>query len=312
MIVARSARDVGFEPNTVVTVGTFDGVHAGHRSIIDEVIRQARANASRSVVVTFDPHPRTVVGRGPVQLLTTLSERLDLIGQHNVDAVLVLEFTYGFSRQTSREFYERYIIKGTGVREVIIGYDHMFGRNREAGTRELQQLGRELGFTTTIVDPVTIDGDVVNSSKIREMLLEGNVERTQRFLRRPYALEGTVIHGDGRGARIGFPTANVEVPSEEKLVPANGVYLVLVDVGSRKLYGMLNIGIRPTFNAGTQRVIEAHVFDFTDDIYGQRLQIQFLKRLRAEKKFGSVEALVQQLHHDRSESLKHISALQTK
>ncbi len=310
MVVARAVQDIGFRPDTVVTVGTFDGVHAGHRSIIGEVTRRARSGNCRSVVVTFDPHPRAVVNRGPVQLLATLPERLALIEELGVDAIAVLEFTYAFSRQSPREFYERYLVKGTGVREVIIGYDHMFGRDRQAGTQELQQLGREFGFAATVVAPVSIEGDIVSSSRIRELLLAGDVKRAERFLGRPYALTGTVVHGDGRGAQIGFPTANIEVEQKEKLVPANGVYLVTVELDNRRYYGMMNIGVRPTVTAGVQRVIEVHLLDFTGDMYEKRIRIQFLKRLRDEKRFGSVDALVRQIEDDRQESLKCISTLQ--
>jgi len=311
MVAARAVQDIGFQSDTVVTVGTFDGVHAGHRAIIREVTGRARTKNCRSVVVTFDPHPRTVVGRGPARLLSTLEERLHLIEELEVDATLVLEFTYAFSRQSPREFYEKYLIRGTGMKEVIIGHDHMFGRDRVAGTQELQQLGGEFGFATTVVAPVKIDGDTVSSSRIRELLLEGNVDRAERLLQRPYDLTGIVVHGDGRGAQIGFPTANIAVDNQEKLIPANGVYLVSVDCNNNRLYGMLNIGVRPTFGAGSESTIEVHVLEFNGDLYEKKIGVQFLKRLRPEKKFESVGALIHQLENDRNETKKYISALQS-
>src|ERR1041385_2978445 len=229
MIVARSLQEINHQANSVVTVGTFDGIHVGHRTIINELITRARKRDGRSVVVTFDPHPREVVGRGPVKLLSSLDERLDMFKQLGVDAALVLQFTYEFSRQTSFEFYERYVVNGVGVKEVIVGYDHMFGRDREAGVKELQQMGAQIGFSAIAVPPVSMNGEVISSSRIREYLMRGDVEKTEQLLSRPYSLEGTVVQGDKRGASLGFPTANIRPLFENKLVPAEGVYFVQVD-----------------------------------------------------------------------------------
>ena len=311
MVVAHTVQEIGFQPETIVTLGTFDGVHAGHSSIMTELARIAKKRNYRSVVMTFDPHPRTVVGRGPVQLLTTLTERLALLEQLDVDAALVLEFTYDFSRQSAREFYKQYVVEGTGAREVLIGHDHMFGRDRKAGIEELRLLGREFGFDTTVIEPVTIDNEIVNSSRIRALLTGGDVERASRFLQRPYTLSGTVIHGDGRGKQIGFPTANIDVDHKEKIIPAHGVYVVMVDVEGRKYSGMMNIGIRPTFHKTEQRVLEIHLLDCNDDLYNKQMTIHFVKRLRAEKKFESVDALIAQLQRDRADTINHVSAFHT-
>jgi riboflavin kinase/FMN adenylyltransferase len=310
MIVVRSLSEIQHERNSAVTVGTFDGVHVGHRAIIAEMVRCAKARNGRSVLITFHPHPRTVVGRGPVKQLTSLDERIDLIAQLGVDAVLVLDFTYAFSRLTSREFYERYVVKGIGVSEVVLGHDHMFGRDREAGTSDLHEMGIEFGFVAHVVGPVAIGGNDVSSSKIRESLLRGDVEQAQRFLSRTYSLTGIVVKGDGRGSQIGFPTANIQPSVEEKLVPAEGVYFVGVEMGSQQYFGMLNIGVRPTFQDDMRRVIEVHMFDFTGDLYGKSLKISFLKRLRSEIKFASREALIDQLERDRSTCMKLITSVQ--
>ena len=310
MIVARSLGEIPVQRTSVVTVGTFDGVHAGHRGIIGELTMRAAASGGRSVVITFEPHPRTVVGRRDVRQLSSLDERLDLIGRLGVHSSLVLEFTYEFSRQSPREFCLRYLINGVGVREVVIGYDHMFGRDREAGLRELRDLGAEFGFEVHVVDPVSMEGRIVSSSRIRDLLLEGDVERAATCLERPYTLAGTVVKGDGRGAAIGFPTANIRPEFEEKLVPGDGVYFVSAEVGGERLYGMLNIGVRPTFGTSGIRTVEVHLFEFNDAATDRNMTIHFLKRLRGEKTFASADDLVRQLSADRDACMKHIAAYQ--
>src|SRR5437016_1723105 len=186
MLIARSLGEIGKRPDSAVTVGTFDGVHRGHRAILKELT--ARASGGRSVVVTFDPHPRTVVGTGEIRQLSSLGERLELIGSLGVDAALVLDFTKEFSRLSPKEFYVQYLINGVGLREVIVGYDHMFGHDRGAGIKEIRQLGREFGFEAMVVDPVSVGGRIVTSSRIRELLLQGEVERAEECLGRPYSL----------------------------------------------------------------------------------------------------------------------------
>jgi riboflavin kinase / FMN adenylyltransferase len=307
--VARSLSDIRHRPNSVVTVGTFDGMHMGHRAIIKEVTGRAERAEGRSVVVTFDPHPRLVVGRGPVKLLSSLTERLDILERLGVELTLVVEFTYEFSRKTSREFYEEYVVRGIGVKEVIIGHDHMFGRDREAGVDELREMGKTLGFTSFALDPVTVGGEAVSSSKIREYLLQGNVERAAQFLSMPYALCGNVVRGAGRGASLGFPTANVLPEPESKLVPAPGVYCVRIECDGRTHSGMLNIGTRPTFTSSSEHIVEVHVFDFSDNIYGKSLRISFLSRLRSERTFSSASELVAQLEADRRECQRILTPL---
>ena len=310
MLVARSLSEITYDANSVVTIGTFDGVHLGHHAIIREVVGRARQRNGRSVVITFEPHPREIVGRGPVKQLATLEERLSLIESLDIDAALVLEFTYEFSRQTSREFYERYVVKGVGVQEVVVGHDHMFGRDREAGVEALEQLGREYGFTSYTVSAVSIGGEVVSSSKIREALHRGDVTLASRYLGRYYSIEGTIVHGDGRGAQLGFPTANIQSRPAHKLVPAEGVYLVSVSYGHRQFYGMLNIGVRPTFHSELNRTIEVHIFDFNESLVGKQLTVYFINRLSQEKKFSSKEELMTQLQSDKEECIKFIEMLQ--
>ncbi len=304
MNVVYSENDILCEPDSIVTVGTFDGMHLGHRAIIDEVLARAEAHHGRSVVLTFTPHPREVVGRGPVGYLSSLEERLEILERMGIDATLVLKFTYEFSRLSSREFYQRYVAQSVGVRQVVVGHDHMFGKDREAGVLELQQIGRDFGFTAVTVPPVVVDGEVVSSTAIRDHLMRGEVDLSERLLGRPYAIRGRVVKGDGRGAALGFPTANIEPEYPNKLVPAPGVYVVHVDLGPKRLNGMLNIGVRPTFGSDHRQTIEVHLFDFGDDIYGERLNVSFIKRLRDERKFSSKDDLTDQLRQDRRECMK--------
>ncbi len=304
MILARSVREIPPDPSSVVTVGTFDGVHLAHAEIIREVVSRARMREGRSIVVTFDPHPRQVVGPAgtPVELLTTIGERVELIRSLGADVLLLLEFTYAFSRISPRDFYRSYIVGGTGVDEVIVGYDHMFGRDRGAGIDELVKMGKEFGFSVFAVHPFTVEGETVSSTVIRKALASGDVEKAARFLGRPYALGGTVIRGDGRGRTIGFPTANIRPESPLKIVPAHGVYAVAVRIAGEERRGMMNIGLRPTVVPVPVETIEVHLIDFDGDIYGQEITVSFLRRLRDEKKFNSLPDLVEQLGRDREEA----------
>ena len=312
MIVARSLEDVVFQKQSVLTVGTFDGVHRGHEAIIREVTRRSKSlGGARSVVVTFDPHPKEIVGSGPVAFLASLDERLSIFRALGVDLAFVVAFTYDFSRLTSREFFERFIVCGVGVSDVIVGHDHMFGRDREAGFRELRKMGEETGFTASVVEPITVDGAIVSSSAIRAMLSAGEVTRAAKFLGREYGIGGRVVHGDGRGRELGVPTANIQPAFAKKLVPHGGVYIVRVIRQAAEHFGMLNIGTRPTFGPDDRTTIEVHLFGFDGDLYGETVEVRFLKRLRDERKFSSVDELRRQLQTDRSESLAFVAAQST-
>ncbi|MFN0158233.1 MAG: bifunctional riboflavin kinase/FAD synthetase [Bacteroidota bacterium] len=309
MNVVRGLDGIACDPGSVVTVGTFDGVHLAHREIIREVVSRARMKEGRSVVVTFDPHPRQVLGgASTVRLLTTLEERIPLIETLGVDELLVIPFTYEFSRLSSREFYETYVVKGIGVREVIVGYDHMFGRDRQGGIEELVRMGQEYDFSVFAVHPYAVDGETVSSTLIRNALALGDMERARKFLGRPYTLAGRVVKGEQRGRTIGYPTANVNANDELKAVPADGVYLAGVATESGNYFGMMNIGVRPTVAGATRRTIEVHLFDFSGDLYDRNIEITFLQKLRQEMTFASLEELKAQLHRDKEQSLQLIAA----
>jgi riboflavin kinase/FMN adenylyltransferase len=288
--------------NSVVTVGTFDGVHLAHQELIRDVVERAHGRKGRSVVITFDPHPKEVLTGKPLHLLTSIEERQQMCEQLGVDVFFCTEFTYDFSRQTSRDFYLRYVIQGTGVSEVVEGYDHHFGRDREGSIEELLRLGREFEFSVDALKPVYVDEEVVSSSQIRQHLLQGRVDRAHRLLGRPYSVAGTVVRGDGRGRQLGYPTANLQLSSNRKMIPQDGIYFAKVEIDTTVYSCMVSIGVRPTFFSHGQRTIEAHLLDFDGDLYGKEITLQFLKHLREERKFESAALLIEQMNKDKEES----------
>ncbi len=309
MIVVKTLDEIENNPNTVITIGTFDGIHKGHRKIINELITRAEKTKARKVLITFEPHPREIVGRGPTQLLTTLKERINILSEFDIDITFVVNFTFEFSRLPYDEFYKNYVYNGIGVKEVIIGYDHMFGRDREANIEQIKELGKIYNFTIDSIPPVSVDGEIVNSSLIRDILMRGDVCHAEKLLGRYYSLHGKIITGDKRGTILGFPTANVAPDSDRKLIPAEGVYLVRVSINEEKYFGMLNIGVRPTFYSQSNKVIEFHLFGFSKDIYDQTVKIDFIQRLRSEMKFESKEELIKRLNIDKIECEKIINQL---
>lgn len=287
---------------SVLTVGTFDGVHLGHQAILRYLRERAEHVGGVPTVVSFDPHPREVVTGERVPLLTTLEERAELLREHGIERFVVLPFTRDLSNLTPEDYVERVLIGTIGLREIVIGYDHRFGKNRAGDRSTLEKLGAEHGFSVDVIPEQLVQDQTVSSSAIRRLLEAGDVAGAARMLGRPYALTGTVVRGDQRGRTIGFPTANLRVHSDRKLVPALGVYAVRVEHGDERLGGMMNVGRRPTFEADGAVSVEVHLFDFDGDIYGDRLRVHFVARIRDEVKFDGVEALVARLRQDEAES----------
>lgn len=299
-------KDAVRKPNSVVTVGTFDGVHAGHRELIQTVLNKAEKRLARSVIVTFDPHPREIINPGEegIKLLTSLEERCEILKDLGIDEMIVIPFTRDFSLLNSDEFIRDIIWKKIGVSEFVIGYDHQFGKDREGSIGTIQSIAGELEFDVHVVSKQEVENKTVSSTAIRKALREdGNVELVAKLLERYYILNGTVVHGSKRGKQIGYPTANIQPDHPNKVIPKNGVYAVKIRVEDHFYSGMMNIGIRPTFE-GKEHTLEVHVFDFNQNIYGNSVQIRFIKRIRNEKQFDGVEELKQQLAIDKQESLK--------
>jgi riboflavin kinase/FMN adenylyltransferase len=299
MIIHRGLDDLQPIANAVVTSGTFDGVHRGHQTILARLTEVAKTSGGESVLITYWPHPRTVVSNDgqELKLLTTLEEKIDLLDQAGVDHLVVIPFTRDFSQLSSEEFIRQILIDKIGTQKLVIGYDHRFGRDREGGFDYIQAHQSEYGFAVEEIPRQDVEAVGVSSSKIRNALNEGNVHTANLFLGRPYNLTGTIVKGRQLGRTIGFPTANLQVDDPAKLVPANGVYAVDVRYGGQLLGGMLNIGFRPTV-AGTHQTIETYIFDFDKDIYGEHMTLQFREFLRPEQKFEGLPALVAQLKQD--------------
>lgn len=310
MKVYRGIDEIPFAARSVVTVGTFDGVHYGHQAIMGLLRQRAAEINARSVVVTFDPHPREVVRSERVPLLTTTEERIELIGKQNIDSLLVIPFTPEFALLDPAEFVEEVLVRRIGLREMVVGHDHSFGYKRKGSAELLARLGAQHGFSVEVVPAFEAGADIVSSTAIRLALEEGDVGRAARMLGRPYEIRGTVTTGDARGRTIGFPTANIAGVHPSKIVPRNGVYAVraMATGFPGPLSGMMNIGSRPTFDGRDLRM-EVHFFDFDGDLYGASLGIQFIEWLREEQKFDSVEALIRQLNEDRARCIPILFAV---
>lgn len=300
MNVHREIGGPGRDPRTCLTIGTFDGVHRGHRLILEELRRHAADLAGRSMVITFHPHPQLVLRRhgDSVPTLTTLDERVALLESAGVNDLLILEFTPEVAATPWQEFARR-LIDTIGVGHMIFGHDHAFGRDRQGTASTVRLLGESEGFGVTEVGPLIVDGETISSTKIRRALATGDLDRATEYLGRHYSLRGRVVRGDGRGRTLGIPTANIEPLDPAKLIPMEGVYAVSMEIGGVTARGMANIGRRPTFTTGGGRTIEVNLFDFDDDIYHNVVRVVFRKFVRSERKFDSVDEFLAQLEEDR-------------
>ena len=309
MITARYGVDpIPFDPRGVVTVGTFDGVHCGHRGIIAQMRTEAENSGGRIVVVTFDPHPQIVLQkpeRKNVRLLSTIDERCVELAKLGVDLTVVIPFTREFSSTSAESFVRDIIANSIGVQHFYIGHDHRFGKDRQGDEELLHRLAPQCGFTVHWVDALECDGMVVSSTKIRAALMEGDLAGANRMLGRAYQLIGTVVQGDKRGRELGIPTANIKPLDPNKLMPANGVYVVSCEIDGADRIGMANIGVRPTFTTDSEPQLEVHFLDLDRDLYHQTLTVRFQKYLRPEVRFGSKEEFLEQLQKDRVETINY-------
>ena len=288
----------------VITVGTFDGVHRGHQQVLDVLRRTALARSEQSVVVTFDPHPlRIVRPESAPPLLTTAAEKIEILAQSGIERVALLRFTAALAAYPPRQFVDEILIDRLGMKHLVIGYDHGFGRGRSGDVDTLRAIGQEIGFGVDVVDPVTTDAGAVSSSLVRELVQAGNVAAAADALGRPYSITGTVVRGEGQGRKLGFPTANIDVPNPEKLIPHEGIYAVRAALRDRFVDGVLHLGPRPTF-AGLPPSIEVHLFDFDEDVYGRRVRVDFIERIRDIAHFQSVDALVKAMEADCAEAVR--------
>lgn len=283
---------------SVVTIGTFDGVHYGHQKIISKVISIAEKHNLTSVLLTFFPHPRMVLQKdADIKMINTLAEKELILKNLGLTNLVVNKFTKDFSRLTAQEFVEDILVKQLNAKHIIIGYDHHFGRNRSANITDLKRFGEQFGFTVEEISAQDINEVSVSSTKIRKALLEGDIDTANQYLDYNFILTGTVVKGKGLGKTIEFPTANLKISETYKLIPKDGVYIVKSTIDNTVVFGMMNIGNNPTVN-GTTKTIEVHFFNFNKDLYTKNLTIEILKRIRDEKKYESIDALKKQLKKD--------------
>ncbi|MCS6908182.1 MAG: bifunctional riboflavin kinase/FAD synthetase [Anaerolineales bacterium] len=292
-----------------LSIGTFDGVHLGHQEIIRQLVARAHQRGVPAVVVTFFPHPDRVLGKKEGRFyLSTPEERAELLGGLGVDVVLTYPFDVSTANLTAREFLV-VLKQRISFRDLVVGYDFALGRNREGTVERLLSLGKELGYDLQVVPPVQVGGEVVSSSLLRTLLSEGNIKKVNQLLGRPFRLSGTVIKGDGRGRTLGIPTANLDILAE-RVVPLQGVYVCHACVNHQRYGAVVNVGIRPTFEEDPVAPrVEAHLLDFDADLYQETLALEFLDRLRDERRFPSKEALVEQIRQDISQARRILSSI---
>jgi riboflavin kinase/FMN adenylyltransferase len=309
MKVIRDSEPVEYNKLSVVTVGTFDGIHIGHRKIIDVLNNLKKEKNLRSIIVTFEPHPQLVLKNKvrEIKILSTLDEKLEMFEKFGIDIVYIITFTKDFSQNSAEQFYVKYLIEKFGFCDIVIGYDHMVGKNREGGFETLKSLSVKYNFNVHKIEEFKANGYTVSSTSIRNFLLEGNLKEASLLLNDNYTITGEVIYGDRLGVKIGFPTANIKPVSEFKLIPKNGVYLVSSEISGKLYYGMMNIGYRPTVTDANVQTLETYFLDFEGNLYGQELKIKFLDYIREEKKFNSIEELKEQINKDKEFSKKIIS-----
>ncbi|MDO7876949.1 bifunctional riboflavin kinase/FAD synthetase [Hymenobacter sp. ASUV-10] len=306
MLVIRDPADFPLLQNAVVTSGTFDGVHVGHQRILQRLHEVAQASGGPSVVITYWPHPRLVLGPPPthpellaLQLLNTLEERIAKLAEFGVDYLLIVPFTKDFASWTSEQYIQQLLIDTVGARRLVIGYDHRFGKNREGGFDYLSQHAERYGFTVEEIPREDVDAVGVSSTRIRRALLEGDIATANRYLGYQYPLTGRVVHGQKLGRTIGYPTANLEIDEPLKLVPAQGIYAVWATTAAGTRHpAMLSIGVRPTIGDDLAQTIEVNLLDFEGDLYDQSLTLEFVAWLRGEEKYDGLDALTAQLALD--------------
>ena len=309
MRVFNHISDYESQKPSVLTIGTFDGVHIGHKKIIEKVIKTAEKEDLSSVILTFFPHPRMVLqGDSDIKLLNTINEKIDLLQEIGIENLVIHPFDETFSRLTAEEFVKTILVDRFNIQKIIIGHDHRFGRNRTANIDDLITYGEQYGFEVEQISVQEINEISVSSTKIRQALIEGNMTLANDYLGYDYFLTGTVIHGKQLGRTINFPTANIEIQENYKLIPLNGVYIVKSTIENKLVYGMMNIGLNPTVN-GQKRSIEVHFLDFDADLYDTEIRVSVLSRIRSEQKFESFNLLKEQLGKDKQMTISYLNHL---
>ena len=305
MKVFSSIPNFPSENKTIITIGTFDGVHLGHKVILDRLHKIAKKTKYKSILLTFFPHPRHVLQKDDqeMKLINTLNERQELLKKAELDNLIMHQFTKKFSRIKSANFVRDILVEKLNVHTLVIGYDHHFGRNREGSIPELKVLAELYDFNIEMISPQLFQDVTVSSTKIRQLLEKGEIEKANHYLGYDFFINGEVVKGNGIGNTIGFPTANILIKNKWKLFPADGVYAVKVNINNRSLKGMINIGKKPTVG-GKDKSLEVHIFDFSNNIYGKEIKVRFIRRIRDEKRFEDLEGLKKQLFIDKNRAIQ--------
>ncbi len=307
MRIFDNLKSYSSEKESILTIGTFDGVHIGHNKILKRLIQDSKKNNLSSLVMTFFPHPRMILNKShEIKMIDTIDEKINLLEKTGLGNLIIHPFDNNFSKIRAKEFVEEILVKKLKIKEIIIGYDHKFGKDREASVEDLKKFGKDYMFTVKEIPAQEIDSIAISSTKIRNAILNGEIEKCNKFLGRNFILTGKVVYGEGLGKKIDFPTANIEIKETYKIIPMNGVYLVKTKINSNTYFGMMNIGIRPTVG-GTNKSLEIHFFNFKDNIYGKNVSIEIIKKIRDEEKFSSIDQLKIQLKKDEQFCLKLIN-----
>ncbi|MNK05548.1 Riboflavin biosynthesis protein RibF [compost metagenome] len=300
MRVVRQLNSDTLFNSPILTLGTYDGVHLGHQEIIRSLVERAKNENKESVLFTFEPHPRKVLDpeNYSVKLIDTVDEKLEKLEKLGLDTVILFPFTKEFSRLSAMEFVRDVLVNQIGVSEMHIGHDHHFGKNREGSFHELQELGKLYNFNVFQLSAISVGETTISSTKIRHAILEGEVKYAAELMGTPFVLQGKVVKGQQIGRTIGYPTANIDLENDEKICPKNGVYAAKVYVGSRLVFGVMNIGTRPTVANNGRVTIEVHLFDFDEEIYDEYIKVEVMQHIRDEKRFESIEDLKHQIQSD--------------
>lgn len=310
MNIYRDITELPLFKNAIITIGTFDGVHNGHRQILNQLIEEANEVDGTPVVITFYPHPKQIVGNdlSSVLVLNTLEEKSALLAEVGIEHLVVVPFTKEFAEQSAEDYIKNFLVRSFKPHTIIIGYDHRFGKNRAGNYELLEVKGQEFNYRVKEIPEHILHNITISSTKIRTQLLEGNISTANELLGYDYFFSGNVITGKQLGRTIGFPTANLAINNESKLIPGNGVYAVTVQIENDKTIfnGMMNIGVRPTFEK-TERTIEVNIFDFDSPIYDKQLTVHIKTRLRDEMKFDGIDSLKNQLNRDREMAISHLT-----
>ena len=307
MKIFNNIQSYSSEKESILTIGTFDGVHIGHNKILTKLVEESKKNNLSSLIMTFFPHPRIVLQKSEeIKMTDTMYEKIHLFEKTGVDNLIIQPFDENFSKIRAKEFVEEILVKRLKIKHIIIGYDHRFGKDREASVEDLKKFGLNYMFTVEEIAAQEIHSIAISSTKIRNAILKGEIKKCNEYLGRNFMLTGKVVHGDGLGKKINFPTANIQIKEPYKIIPKNGVYLAKTIFNSNIYFGMMNIGVRPTIG-GKNKSLEVYFFNFKDNIYDKTISIEIINKIRDEEKFSSIDELKTQLKKDEQFCLKLIN-----